>query len=124
VQSIGKLCYEAMNDDMNTAIVIAHLFEAVRIINSVHAGTETISREDLESLKKTFATFTEEILGLQNEESGGGEEIPGLMSLIISLRNEAKQKKDFATSDKIRDQLNAIGFKIKDEKDGTNWTRE
>ncbi len=124
IPSLRKLCYEAMNDDLNTAIVIAHLFEAVRIINSVHAGTETISESDLLELKKIFKEFTEEILGLKNEEISGGDEVSDLMQLIISLRNEAKQKKDFPTSDNIRDRLNAIGFKIKDEKDGTNWTKE
>ena len=113
-----------MNDDMNTAIVIANLFEAVRIINSVYAGTETISEKDLAELKKTFKEFTVDILGLENEEAKGGTDINDLMSLIVGIRNEAKQKKDFSISDKIRDELNAIGFKIKDEKDGTTWTKE
>jgi cysteinyl-tRNA synthetase len=124
IQALVNSCYEAINDDMNTAIVIAHLFEAVRIINSVYAGTEKISEKDLTLLKKTFTEFSENILGLKTEESDSGDEVNDLLSLIISLRNEAKQKKDFATSDKIRNELNAIGFKIKDEKDGTTWTKE
>ncbi len=124
IQALYNSCYEAMNDDLNTAIVIAHLFEAVRIINSVNAGTETISEQDLVLLKKLFKEFTEDILGLKNEESGSGDEVNELMNLIITLRNEAKNKKDFATSDKIRDQLGLIGFKIKDEKDGTSWNKE
>jgi cysteinyl-tRNA synthetase len=124
VKSVGRLCYEAINDDMNTAIVIAHLFEGVRIINSVHAGTETISEEDLVDLKKTFNGFIEEILGLKNEVSSGGDDISKLMSMIIEIRNEAKQRKDFSTSDKIRDRLNEAGIKIKDEKGGTSWVRE
>ncbi len=124
IQALYNSCYEAMNDDLNTAIVIAHLFEAVRIINSVNAGTETISEKDLILLKKLFKEFTEDILGLKNEESGSGDEVNELMNLIITLRNEAKNKKDFATSDKIRDQLSTIGFKIKDEKDGTSWNKE
>jgi cysteinyl-tRNA synthetase len=124
IQILYNSCYEAMNDDLNTAIVIAHLFEAVRIINSVNAGTETISEKDLLLLKKLFKEFTEDILGLKNEESGSGDEVNELMNLIITLRNEAKNKKDFTTSDKIRDQLSTIGFKIKDEKDGTSWNKE
>jgi cysteinyl-tRNA synthetase len=124
IAALRKACFDAMNDDMNTAIVIANLFEAVRIINSVHAGTETISEKDLAELKKTFKEFTEDILALKNEETAGGDDVDGLMSLIVSIRNEAKAKKDFSISDKIRDELGAIGFKIKDEKDGTSWTKE
>ena len=124
IQALYNACYEAMNDDLNTAIVIAHLFEAVRIINSVHAGTETVSENDLILLKKLFKEFTEDILGLKNEDSDSGDEVNELMNLIISLRNEAKNNKDFAASDKIRDQLSQIGFKIKDEKDGTSWNKE
>lgn len=124
IQALYNACYEAMNDDLNTAIVIAHLFEAVRIINSVHAGTETVSENDLILLKKLFKEFTEDILGLKNEDSDSGDEVNELMNLIISLRNEAKNNKNFAASDKIRDQLSQIGFKIKDEKDGTSWNKE
>ena len=113
-----------MNDDMNTAIVIANLFEAVRIINSVNAGSETISEIDLVELKRIFKEFTVDILGLKNEEETGGTEVKDLMSLLVNIRDEAKKKKDFPTSDKIRDELNSIGFKIKDEKNGTTWTKE
>lgn len=124
IQDLSKACFDAMNDDMNTAIVIANLFEAVRIINSVYAGSETISEKDLTELKKLFKEFTVDILGLKNEEVAGGTEIKDLMSLLVNIRDEAKKKKDFPTSDKIRDELNSIGFKIKDEKDGTTWTKE
>ena len=123
IKALGKACYDAMNDDMNTAIVIANLFEAVRIINSVYAGTETISENDLTDLKKIFREFSIDILGLKNEGSHDGEDLNSLMSLIINVRNEAKSKKDFSISDKIRDELNVIGFKIKDEKEGTTWTK-
>ena len=124
IQDLSKACFDAMNDDMNTAIVIANLFEAVRIINSVYAGSETISEKDLTELKKLFKEFTIDILGLKNEEVAGSTEIKDLMSLLVNIRDEAKKKKDFPTSDKIRDELNSIGFKIKDEKDGTTWTKE
>ena len=124
IQDLSKACFDAINDDMNTAIVIANLFEAVRIINSVYAGSETISEKDLTELKKLFKEFTVDILGLKNEEVAGSTEIKDLMSLLVNIRDEAKKKKDFPTSDKIRDELNSIGFKIKDEKDGTTWTKE
>jgi len=124
VPAVIKACYEAMNDDLNTAIVIANLFEAVRIINSVHAGTESISDGDLALLKENFGKFTVGILGLKNEESEGGNEVGELMSLLLQIRDDAKKRKDFATSDKLRDELAAMGFKIKDEKDGTSWTRD
>jgi cysteinyl-tRNA synthetase len=123
IPALRQSMYDAMNDDMNTAIVIAHLFEAVRIINSVYAGSESITAADLELLHKTFDEFTYEILALKTEEAGGGDEIGNLMSLIIDIRNNAKQQKDFATSDKIRQALGDFGFQIKDEKNGTTWTK-
>ena len=124
IQALHKSCFDAMNDDMNTAIVIAHLFEAVRIINSVNSGTETISEKDLAELKIIFKEFTVDILGLKNEDVKGGTEVADLMALIVSLRDEAKKKKDFSVSDEIRDKLNAIGFIIKDEKNGTTWIKD
>ena len=120
-----KSCYDALADDLNTAITIAHLFEAVRIINSVNAGTETISKDDLDILKKTFDEFVFGILGLIHETSNGSADTDNLMKFILNLRNDAKAKKDFGTSDKIRDELASFGFKIKDEKDGTvSWSKE
>jgi len=120
-----KACYDALADDLNTAITIAHLFEAVRIINSVNAETETISKDDLDILKETFDKFVFGILGLIHESGNGSADTDNLMKFILNLRNDAKAKKDFATSDKIRDELAAFGFKIKDEKDGTvSWSKE
>lgn len=116
-------CYDAMNDDLNTAITIANLFEAVRIINSVAAGTETITEDDLELLKKTFHDFVFEILGLRKEDAAAHDDIDGLMQMILKLRTDAKARKDFATSDKIRDELNSLGFEIKDGKEGTTWSK-
>jgi cysteinyl-tRNA synthetase len=124
ISALKNACYEAMNDDLNTAIVIAHLFEAVRIINSVNAGTETISEQDLKTLKEFFPEFVHNILGLKNEDENTGDDIGNLMSLILDIRRNAKAKKDFTTSDQIRDALNNHGFRIKDEKDGTTWTKE
>ena len=114
-----------MLDDFNTAITIAQLFEAVRIINSVNAGTETISAEDLEILKQTYDDFVFKILGLKAEQQQDKGDLDGVMQMVLRVRAEAKTKKDFATSDKIRDELAALGFKIKDEKDGTtSWTKD
>jgi len=123
IKGLQQSCYEAMNDDFNTAIVIAHLFEAVRIINSVNAGTETITAADLDLLKETCRVFIFEILGLKEETTMGHDDVDSLMKFILQLRTDAKAKKDFGTSDKIRDELTALGFGIKDGKDGTSWSK-
>ena len=124
VVALERACYEAMDDDLNTAITLSHLFEGARIINSVHAGTETISVSDLELLRTFFPLFVFDILGLKEENASGQGQLDDLMQMILKVRTEAKAGKDFATSDKIRDELAAIGFKIKDEKSGTTWTQD
>jgi cysteinyl-tRNA synthetase len=117
-------CYDAMNDDFNTAIAIANLFEAVRIINSVAAGTETIAAADLDVLKQAFHDFTFDILGLKKENAADNNDVDGLMQFILRLRSEAKARKDFSTSDEIRDEMNRLGFEIKDGKEGTSWSKK
>jgi cysteinyl-tRNA synthetase len=116
-------CEEAMSDDLNTPIVISYLFDALRAINLVHDGKETISAADLEELKAVFTTFIEEILGLKSETeaSAGNEAYKKAIDLLLNMRLEAKQNKDWATSDKIRNELTALGFEIKDTKDGFEW---
>ena len=123
IQAVKTACYDAMNDDFNTAIVIANLFELVRIVNSVKAGTETISAADLETAKTLYQDFVFSILGLKNEDDTSGNDTEGLMQMIIALRQEAKAKKDFSISDSIRDRLLALGFQINDGKDGTTWEK-
>lgn len=124
VKSLKQKSYDALNDDFNTAIVISYLFEAGRIANSVHGGTETITEEDLNELKNLFDVFLFEILGMKYEKSGAsGDEVNQLMELLLSLRAEAKAKKDFAVSDKIRAELLKLNYAIKDDKDGTRWSR-
>ena len=123
IKALRQSCYNAMNDDFNTAITIANLFEAVRIINSVAAGTETISSGDLEMLKTVFHEFTFEILGLRKETAGNNNDVDSLMQFILRLRSEAKSRKDFSTSDEIRDELTKLGFEIKDGKEGTSWNK-
>lgn len=126
IKSLQAKCFEAMNDDFNSPILIANLFEGVRIINSVNDGKETISKSDLEILKKIFNDFIFDVLGLKEEKySADNDELTAnLMNLIIEIRNEAKAKKDFPTSDKIRDALTMSKISIKDTKYGTTWEKE
>ena len=123
VSALRDNCYAAMNDDFNTPVLISHLFEGVRIINAAIDGTETLSASDLELLKHVMKTFVFDVLGLLDETKADakGHVVDGLMKLILEIRSEARAKKDWATSDKIRDNLKAIGIEIKDGKDGTDW---
>ena len=116
-------CEEAMCDDLNTPIVISHLFEALKAINLVHDGKETISTADLDELKSVFQLFIEDILGIKTESdsSSGTEAYKKAIDLLLNIRLQAKQNKDWATSDKIRNELTALGFKVKDTKDGFEW---
>ncbi len=120
---LRKKCEEAMNDDFNTPIAIAHLFDALKAINLIHDGKETISVADLDELKSVFKTFIEDVLGLKSETeaSAGNEAYKKAIDLLLNMRLEAKRNKDWATSDKIRNELTALGFEIKDTKDGFEW---
>src|SRR6201996_6563242 len=122
IASLKQRCYDAMNDDFNSPVLIAELFEATRIINSVHDGKMKIDQENLALLKQLMKSFVQDILGLRNEQAAD-DDLPQVMSFIVDLRNEAKQVKDYATSDKIRDGLQKIGFQLKDSKEGTNWSK-
>jgi cysteinyl-tRNA synthetase len=125
IEMLEKDCYSAMNDDFNTPMVIASLFEGVRIINSVNDGKETLTANDIEKLKQLFDVFVVEILGLVEEGSQGNDQlINGLMETILTLRHEAKARKDWPTSDKIRDGLKELGIQVKDTKDGATWSLE
>lgn len=124
VQSIRTKCHEAMNDDLNSPIVISHLFEAARIVNNVLAGNNKLSEADLEELKDTFHLFLFDILGLKEEtgSSDGREAAYGkVVDMLLEQRIQAKANKDWAMSDKIRNELTALGFEIKDTKDGFEW---
>lgn len=117
-------CCEAMNDDFNSPIAIAHLFDAVRMINSINDGKDTITENDLQLLKTTFNAFVFDILGLKAEKSNGNESqglVDGLMHTILDIRKEAKLKKDWPTADKIRDHLTKLDIEVKDTKDGATW---
>ena len=124
VQSIRTKCHEAMNDDLNSPIVISHLFEAARIVNNVLAGNNKLSEADLKELKDTFHLFLFDILGLKEEtgSSDGREAAYGkVVDMLLEQRMQAKANKNWAMSDKIRNELTALGFEIKDTKDGFEW---
>jgi cysteinyl-tRNA synthetase len=120
--AISQRCHAAMNDDFNSPVLIAELFEAARIINSVNDGKLKIDEANLEALKNIINIFVFEVLGLKNEQAAN-DDLPKVLNLVVNLRNEAKANKDYATSDKIRDGLQKIGFQLKDSKEGTNWSK-
>ncbi|SHG88737.1 cysteine--tRNA ligase [Flagellimonas flava] len=124
VKAWKQKCYDAMNDDFNTPILISHLFDAVKRINLIKEGKETITEEDKALLQQTMNSFVFDILGLENQKSVGEDTnaLGGVVELLIKLRNEARANKDFATSDKIRDELNALGIQLKDGKEGTTFS--
>ena len=117
-------CNDAMMDDLNTPIVISHLFDAAKAINTVADGKGTISEADLKELRDVFKTYGEEIMGLRLTEAEGNntKAYAGAIDLLLERRSEAKKNKDWATSDKIRNELTALGFVIKDTKDGAEWS--
>lgn len=124
VTNIRQKCYNALNDDLNSAIVISNLFEAATIINSAIAGNIRLTESDVKELKSLFDTFLFDILGIINtsgEADKNTEAYSKAIDLLLQIRNEAKVNKDWATSDKIRNELNKIGFELKDGKDGTEW---
>ncbi len=118
-----QLCYDAMNDDFNTPILISHLFEGVRIINTAKEGKLKLTAEDIALLNKTFNGFFFDVCGLSIEDSSSNNEVTGhLMDFILEMRTEAKANKDFAKSDLIRDRLASMNIQIKDSKEGTSWS--
>jgi cysteinyl-tRNA synthetase len=116
-------CYNALNDDLNTPILIAHLFDMVRLINLISEGREKITRADLDILIRQFRQFTCDVMGLREDVQTGSESqmLPKVMEVILSLRQDAKKNKDFALSDRIRDELGKLGIVVKDRKDGADW---
>jgi cysteinyl-tRNA synthetase len=117
-------CYEAMNDDFNSPILIAQLFEGVRFINLLKVNKETLTQSDLELFSSLMKGFVFDVLGLEDEKAVGNnnEKLEGVVNMLIEMRNQARANKDFALSDQIRDQLMAIGIQLKDGKEGTSFT--
>jgi cysteinyl-tRNA synthetase len=118
-----QLCYEAMNDDFNTPILIAQLFEGVRFINLLKDEKETLNAADLQLFTKTMQAFVFDVLGLEEEKTNGNtEKLEGVVHMLINMRKQARDNKDFALSDQIRDQLIALGIQLKDGKEGTSFS--
>ncbi len=126
VDALTDKCYEALDDDLNTPIVIAHLFEAVGLINKVRDGHATATAGDVDKLRELFDTFLFGVLGVCADadvsDAKALEPYRGAVDLLLTVRSEAKSKKDWATSDLIRDQLATLGFAVKDTKDGVEWS--
>ena len=124
VKDLRSKCYEAMNDDLNTPIVISHLFDAAKQINSIASGTLTIDVDGLAELKDTFHTFMFDVLGLKEQRDGDDKSLKafsGAVDMLLDIRGQAKAEKNWALSDRIRNELTQLGFTIKDTKDGVEW---
>jgi len=122
IRKLEIACFEAMDDDFNSPTVIANLFDGVRIINSVNNKINTISPEDLKVLKKTFDTFVFDILGLKDEKpTDRSKYLDGLMELVLQIRQSTRDKKDWETSDRIREALQNLQITVKDSKEGSTW---
>ncbi len=124
INSWKQSCYDAMNDDFNTPILIANLFEGIRFVNLLNDKRETITASDLEILKSTLETFTFEVLGIRNEKAANNssEKLEGVVEMLIGMRNEARANKNWALSDEIRDKLLTLEIQLKDGKDGTSFS--
>jgi len=124
VSKIQRSCYDAMNDDFNTPVLIAHLFEAVRVINSANDKKMSLAKEDLDLLNTIFQHFVFDVMGLKKDEETGKaySALEGVMQLVLNLRDKAKANKDFVTSDEIRNNLTALNIQVKDSKEGTTWS--
>jgi cysteinyl-tRNA synthetase len=118
-------CFEAINDDFNTPILIAQLFEQLTIINRIAAGTEQISPSDLEKLQKLFSDFLFEILGLKedNQQNTQTDDLEQVMNILLEIRQKAKENKDWQAADFIRNKLNEVGITLKDNKEGVSWEK-
>ena len=127
IKTLCENVYGALCDDLNTPVAIAHIFDAVRIINSAKDRKASLTKEDLCTLLRLFDDIVFGVLGLKDEEAAGGKAekiIDGLMGMVLEERKAAKEAKDWATSDRIRDALKALGIQIKDTKDGATWSVE
>lgn len=124
IEEIRQGVYKALCDDLNTPVAIAHLFDAVKIVNQVKDKTISINEQDKLKLSALFKDVVEDVLGLVDEQEGSGvsEILNGVMEMLLEVRSGAKKNKDFATSDLIRDRLNKLGITIKDTKEGTEWS--
>lgn len=118
---LKEKCYEALNDDFNSPILIAHLFEAVSFIFKMKDNKENLSQEDFEELKTLLNAFVYDVLGLQNVEENNNEKLDGALQVLIDLRNQARKAKNFELSDQIRDKLLQEDIELKDGREGTSY---
>ena len=127
VRALVNGVYDALCDDLNTPVALSHIFDAVRIINTAKDKKMALDKSDYQALTDLFDNVVFGVLGLRDEDNEGGKAtktIDGLMQMVLEQRKAAKTAKDWATSDRIRDDLKALGIQIKDTKDGTEWTLE
>lgn len=124
IESWKQSCYDAMNDDFNTPILIAQLFEGIRFVNVLNDKRETITSEDLKTLKNTLEVFLFDVLGIRNEKNSSNnfEKLDGVVQMLIGMREDARANKNWAMSDEIRDKLLALGIQLKDGKEGTSYS--
>ncbi len=123
IKAWKQKCYNAMNDDFNTPVLIANLFEAVKFVNLLNEKKATITEEDLEEFKATINAFVFDVLGLKNElQEDSSDKLSGVVAMLIKMRKDARDNKDWALSDKIRDELAELGIQLKDGKEGTTFS--
>ncbi|RLD35179.1 MAG: hypothetical protein DRI72_01085 [Bacteroidetes bacterium] len=123
VRKYEQLCFDALNDDFNTPIVLAHLFDLSKVINQVNSEKETLTKEDVDFVKNLMGTLLFNILGLRDDrEKDDSQLVEYLMKTILDIRQQAKENKDYATADKIREELEKLNIRLKDSKEGTGWT--
>lgn len=124
IQALVRECYNAMNDDFNTPVLIANLFEAIRIINSTNDKKASLTQADIDTLQNIYQHFVFDVMGLKKEEESGkaNSALEEVMQLVLQLREKAKANKDYATSDEIRNKLTAANIQVKDGKEGTSWS--
>jgi len=123
IKAWKQKCYNAMNDDFNTPVLIANLFEAVKFVNLLNEKKATITEEDLEEFKATINAFVFDVLGLKNElQEDSSDKLSGVVAMLIKMRKDARDNKDWALSDKIRDELADLGIQLKDGKEGTTFS--
>jgi cysteinyl-tRNA synthetase len=124
VKNLQEKCFASMDDDFNSPVLIAHLFEGVKMINSINDGNAEINAEDLSLLKDIYRSFALDVLGLKSDDvsSATGDDISSdLIEMLLKLRQEAKLNKNWALADQIRNQLTEMGVLIKDTKEGYSW---
>jgi len=123
IRKYHDLCFDALNDDFNTPIALAHLFDLSRIINQVNDGKESLSKDDISFTKELFESLLFKIFGLRDEKGKDDSKlVEHLMETMLAIRQQAKNNKDYATSDKIREELEKLNIQIKDTKEGANWS--